>query len=146
MRSPWRRFAAWSCLVVVLLQGGVSSRGLVLCVEPDGAVNLEAAGSGLAGERCGECPSPASQEAGAGSRAADGADICPCVDITIVPCPDRMRPGGDPLRLLHGASCATLPTPFAWTAERQLSRGPSPKARSCGPESLPQLDGVGLRI
>lgn len=74
-----QRLATWLCLVLAVLGTGVAAQPFVLCIEPTGSVNIEAA---FASEACSDCPAPASGEL-TGARDAQPAEACPCLDLAL---------------------------------------------------------------
>ncbi|MFN0242197.1 MAG: hypothetical protein ACKVWV_04830 [Planctomycetota bacterium] len=73
------RMTTWLCLVVTLLMGVTPARGLVICIEADGTIALEAAA-----DDCEGCPEPATRERSDSSTLlAAGDACCECVDIPV---------------------------------------------------------------
>jgi hypothetical protein len=80
MTAPLQRLSTWLCLLTALLGGVTAGRALVLCLEPGGAVNLEAA---LVGPGCDGCTESQDPTAPADSEAEHAAPCCACVDVAL---------------------------------------------------------------
>lgn len=74
MSSRLRKLSIWLALVAYCLTGVASAKGLVLCLEPDGHLSLEAEAAG-----CTTCCS-AEDEPGSSEQTLAA---CPCVDVPI---------------------------------------------------------------
>jgi len=89
-----RRFVAWSCLAFSLLSALTPAQGVVLCVEPEGAVTIEGAFDAAC---CAE--GSTSPEIGAGAVTRNGAvdqaersrPGCPCIDVPLVSVAEQRR-------------------------------------------------------
>ena len=73
------RWAAWFFLAATLTMGSVPAGGLVLCLEPSGALVLESSRTGSACDGCEEPLAGASEPSA--RLAVEGG--CPCVDIPV---------------------------------------------------------------
>ena len=74
MSSRLRKLSIWLALVAYCLTGVASAKGLVLCLEPDGHLSLEAQAAG-----CASCCSMEDEPEDARERLTS----CPCVDVPI---------------------------------------------------------------
>jgi hypothetical protein len=75
MHRSLQKLATWLVVVAHLLSGVAPAQQLVVCVEADGRLALEAVEAG----ECGPCDGP-----GESSRGADELQgACPCVDIPL---------------------------------------------------------------
>jgi hypothetical protein len=79
--SVVRRFSQWLCLALALALGAVPTRGLVLCVGPEGSVSVEMAS---AEDHCGGCSEIAAENASDEARGLYDGTQCPCTDIPVV--------------------------------------------------------------
>ena len=122
------RFTAWLCLVVALWAGALPARALVLCVEPDGCVNVEPATDDHCGGCADACGEHAAEPAGADATDAimTAAGGCPCIDVVLPASEqDRIRPRLAPVELpalvvapVLVALVPTAPRPRAAPARR----------------------------
>jgi hypothetical protein len=95
------KLAAWLVLVAYGLSGVSPAHALVLCLEPDGSVALEAAAP------AGCTPCGGEQGSGRDVERA-GADCCPCVDI---PLPTQAEESQARPRTCDGAAVAAVAHP-----------------------------------
>ena len=128
------RLVTWLCLAAYLLGGAFYGKGLVLCVEPDGCIALEAAhASACVG--CDDAHAPPSRE-----REAQGSPRCGCVDITIPVARDDVNPqkrGEERGRVPPPVVVAAVPhaaSDVATTRDPQPSL--VPRAPPCRPPAL----------
>ena len=83
------RLTAWLCLTAAVLMGVAPAQPLVLCLEPDGSVSLEASATGTT---CDGCPiAPNCDQASGGTIVTGSEASCPCVDTPVPAIGDEDR-------------------------------------------------------
>lgn len=127
MKPSLHRLLAIVSLLLVLVEGPAFS-SLVLCVEPDGQVNVETSLAGIADDDCSGCRPSAPSEGGAEAPAPEKS--CPCIDVALDLSMARVsteRQVGT-LELAH--TIVALPSvPAPPCAVRELRRSDAPGAR-----------------
>lgn len=78
--SPLSRVMAWFCLALLLVTGLTPARDYVLCIEPDGCVNLEAKAPA---DRCGACDDHHDRDAVEVAATNDDGAGCACIDLAV---------------------------------------------------------------
>ncbi len=82
-----QKIAGWMALAVYVLVGIMPCSGLVLCVESDGCVNLEATAVGPSHP----CPAQCSPAVGSGGGASrEILSSCLCTDIPLLAAPTQV--------------------------------------------------------
>lgn len=72
---------AWLCLAAALLMGVAPAQGLMLCLEPDGSIELESTANG---GQCDGCTSqPAGEHPAEHSFFQVHQGCCPCIDVLL---------------------------------------------------------------
>ncbi len=105
-RRTFQKIAGWVALAAYLLVGVVPFSGLVLCLEPDGCLSLEAA---VEGSGCGPCPSECSLEGRNGLTSQEVLKSSPCTDIPLLATPTQIASKLSQVSLLR-FDAAVLPT------------------------------------
>lgn len=118
MQTPLHRIAAWFCVVVTLLSGAAPMGGLVLCIEADGCVNLEAKAADASCAGCHDHDDDVAASAGT-SVAASGRDgSCPCIDV---PVPGMEAARAFPARSIDLEPGSSIVERASWVLARVLS-------------------------
>ena len=140
MQRGLQRLATWLVLAAYMLSGVSPAQELVLCLEPDGSVVLEAA----VPSGCTPCGIP---EEPSGEQESVGVECCPCIDIPL-PTQDE-EPQAKPKSSKGHGSWAAIASP-TWIAAipRVEPAGPalSPRARPRPAPGLALIRTVILRV
>ena len=137
MRRSIHDLAAWLTLVAFLLTGVAPAQQLVVCVEPDGTVAIEAVGQNA----CAPCGDADGSSDGAGSI---GAECERCIDI---PLPTRTGdPQAKPKALGIGGSSGIAALPIGSIAARILEPLRPPRVVRGGPPLTNRLASIQIVV
>lgn len=122
MKRCLHKLTTWLVLVVYVLSGVSPAQQLVVCLEPDGSVVLEAAEP----SGCTPCGVP---EDSSGDVESLGVECCPCIDI---PLPTQSEEPQAKLKASegHGSWAAVVPPSFIAEIARVEPTEPAVSARS----------------
>ncbi len=96
----FKRILAWLCIALVLLTGVAPAQGVVLCIEADGCVRVEAMTSAADCENC-DGHEPSSQPRRTQPTTAPDAG-CPCIDLEVPGSPQGRRVPPRPIEFEAG--------------------------------------------
>ena len=106
LSSRLRALCAWFCVALIAFVGVVPAQGLVLCLEPDGAMALK-----VGSTQCGGCADGVGGQSGV--RSVTHEQGCPCVDIPIFSTGEHSQLQATSIELRIDVPLTAAPAPLA---------------------------------